>query len=38
MVVMPYKDDAPWIREIETIKQELIAKAIEAIEQEAIAA
>jgi len=35
MVVMPYTDDGKWIREVEAIKQELIAKAIEQQEKDA---
>ncbi len=35
MVVMPYTDDGKWIREVEAIKRELIAKAIEQQEKDA---
>jgi hypothetical protein len=35
MVVMPYSDDGRWIREVEAIQQERIAKAIEQREQQA---
>jgi hypothetical protein len=38
VVVMPYSDDGQWVREVEAIRQELIAKAIQQREQEAVAA